>query len=63
MFFSLSLDSSLQGGMQAPAPQQMGVPAPYDGPVDARPLIDSHTANLIGTMAGITVRQQVPQVL
>jgi hypothetical protein len=49
--------------MQAPAAQQMGVPAPYDGPVDARPLIDSHTANLIGTMAGITVRQQVPQGL
>lgn len=49
------------GDFQPPGVQEMPVPgrlAPYDGPVDARPLIDAMTANLIGNMPGITVRQR-----
>ena len=45
--------------MQAPPTQQMGVLAPYEGPVDANPVIDSRTAQLLGNMVGITVRQKV----
>mmetsp|Transcript_40415 Transcript_40415/g.114446 ORF Transcript_40415/g.114446 Transcript_40415/m.114446 type:complete len:341 (+) Transcript_40415:170-1192(+) len=33
--------------------------APYTGPIDANPLIDSHTAQMLGSMVGITVRQKV----